>query len=125
MSTERDAEKPRAEDRSLDRRRFVALCGAMGIGATAAPQLLAAAEKEKGKITRGDLTAVEDLTGLHFSDPERELMLQGLEEQRQGYGRLRKVVLDNSVPPALRFDPAPPERIEIPEPKAFRISDAH
>ncbi|HEV7518439.1 MAG TPA: amidase [Thermoanaerobaculia bacterium] len=111
MSTEQehDAEKPEGEDRSLDRRRFVALCGTLGVGGVALPQLLAAATPAKpGTITRQDLSAVEDLTGLHFSDPQRELMQKGLAEQRQGYGRLRGVVLDNSVPPAFRFDPAPP-----------------
>jgi len=62
--------------RSFDRRRFLTLCTSLGIGAAALPHLLAAAEK--GKITRADLTAVEDLTGLHFSDPQRDLMLKGL-----------------------------------------------
>jgi Asp-tRNA(Asn)/Glu-tRNA(Gln) amidotransferase A subunit family amidase len=129
MSTEHDAEKPAGEDRSLDRRRFVALCGTMGIGAAAGPQLLAAATPDKpGKITRQDLTAVEDLTGLHFSGPQRELMQKGLEDQRQGYDKLREVVLDNSVPPAFRFDPAPPEIVPgggaAAERRPFRASAA-
>jgi Asp-tRNA(Asn)/Glu-tRNA(Gln) amidotransferase A subunit family amidase len=95
--------------RHLDRRRFVALCGALGLGSAARPLLAAitAAEK-KGTITREDLTAVEDLTGLRFTDPQRDLMLKGLADLRQDYGKLRAVVLDNAVPPALRFDPAPP-----------------
>jgi Asp-tRNA(Asn)/Glu-tRNA(Gln) amidotransferase A subunit family amidase len=107
--SEQDDGKPKGEERSLDRRRFVALCGAVGATAVmAAPPLLAAGKPEKGKITKGDLSAVEDLTGLHFKDPQRDLMLKGLEDQKQAYVDLRKVVLDNSVPPALRFDPAPP-----------------
>ncbi|MEA2693829.1 MAG: hypothetical protein QOJ16_3216 [Acidobacteriota bacterium] len=129
MSTEHDAEEPAGEDRSLDRRRFVALCGTMGIGAAAGPQLLAAATPDKpGKITRQDLTAVEDLTGLHFSAPQRELMQKGLEDQRQGYDKLREVVLDNSVPPAFRFDPAPPEIVPgggaVAKRRPFRASAA-
>jgi Asp-tRNA(Asn)/Glu-tRNA(Gln) amidotransferase A subunit family amidase len=114
MSTEhadgKVAEEERTPDppinRPMDRRRFVALCGTLGIGAAALPHLLMAAEKKR--ITREDLTAVEDLTGLRFTDPQRDLMLKGLEDLEKDYGRLRTVLLDNSVPPALRFDPAPP-----------------
>jgi Asp-tRNA(Asn)/Glu-tRNA(Gln) amidotransferase A subunit family amidase len=131
MSTEEDAKKNAVEDGSLDRRRFVALCGTLGVGAAAAPELLAAAPPDRpGKITRKDLTVVEDLTGLHFKDPQRDLMLKGLEDQKQAYVDLRKVVLDNSVPPALRFDPAPPEIVPgTPTPDAgerrpFRASAA-
>ncbi|HZF08774.1 MAG TPA: amidase [Thermoanaerobaculia bacterium] len=105
MSTEHDPRAPGAT-RSFDRRRFLTLCTSLGIGAAALPHLLAAAEK--GKITRADLTAVEDLTGLHFSDPQRDLMLKGLDEQRADYARLREVILANDVPPAFHFDPAPP-----------------
>jgi len=113
MSTEQEEEKLGGEDRTpdlpMDRRRFVALFGALGVGAAAMPELLAAATPEKpGKITRQDLSAVEDLTGLHFSDPQRDLMVKGLEDLEKDYARLRTVVLDNSVPPALRFDPASP-----------------
>ena len=99
------------EEEKLDRRRFVALCGTLGVGAAAAPQLLTAVAESPGgrKITRQDLSAVEDLTGLHFSDPQRDLMIKGLADLEKDYGRLRQVPLDNAVPPAFRFDPAPPE----------------
>ena len=108
MSTELAYGKVAGEERTLDRRRFVALCGTLGIGAAAVPHLLLAAEKKR--ITREDLTAVEDLTGLRFTDPQRDLMLKGLGDQEEDYRRLRTVLLDNSVPPALRFDPTPPPR---------------
>ncbi|HTQ80561.1 MAG TPA: amidase [Thermoanaerobaculia bacterium] len=113
MPTERGAEPPeetgapeiQQDTRTLDRRRFVALCSTLGAGAAAGP-LLAVAEGEKGKISRQDLSGVEDLTGLHFSDPQRDLMLKGLADLKKDYAHLREVLLDNSVPPAFRFDPA-------------------
>src|SRR5262245_18029345 len=125
--SEHDDRKPGCDERSLDRRRFVALCGAVGVGAMApmVSPLLAAGKPEKGKITKGDLIAIEDLTGLHFKDPQRDLMMKGLEDQKQAYVQLRQVVLDNSVPPALRFDPAPPgigpqAPTEVPDRPPFR-----
>ena len=105
MSTEHDAAAPEAP-RFLDRRRFVALCTRLGIGAAALPHLLAAAEK--GKVTKEDLSAIEDLTGLHFSDPQRELMLKGLADLRDDFAKLRQVILHR---PGLELSRLTPENI--------------
>lgn len=88
----------------LDRRRFLALLTALG----AAPAVLAAAESP-AQITPAVIADAEKLIGLEFTDPERELMQKGLADLRESYGRIRQVALANGVPPALRFDPAPPE----------------
>jgi Asp-tRNA(Asn)/Glu-tRNA(Gln) amidotransferase A subunit family amidase len=84
----------------LDRRRFLALASA------AAPAGLLLGEEAKGEdaLARA-LAGAEELFGLEFSREERALMLEGLEDQREDYRKLREVHLDNSVPPALRFDP--------------------
>jgi Asp-tRNA(Asn)/Glu-tRNA(Gln) amidotransferase A subunit family amidase len=107
MSERFGEELEEEKDEKLDRRRFLGLVGALGAGAAAVPELLAAATPASGQITRQDLSAVEDLTGLHFSAPHRDLMVKGLADLEKDYVRLRQVRLDNSVPPALRFDPAP------------------
>ena len=57
-------------------------------------------------ITPGDLQRAEKLIGLEMTASERDLMLAGLEDLRRGYEALRGVPLPNSVPPAIRFDPA-------------------
>jgi Asp-tRNA(Asn)/Glu-tRNA(Gln) amidotransferase A subunit family amidase len=101
----------RADDRiapaDLDRRRFLTLASALGLAAGAAPSLLAQEEK-KGTITREALADAESLTGLQFTETERTMMLNGLEDLKKAYATLREVEIDNSVPPAFHFAPTLP-----------------
>jgi len=90
----------------FDRRRFLALASALG-AVTAVPGVLLAEEKG-ATIDAKSLAEAEKLTGLSFSDAKREMMLKGLADQREAYAKLRAVHLDNSVPPALHFDPVLP-----------------
>jgi len=82
--------------------------GGLGLAGTALPELLWAQVEEEGGVSKGALQAAEELAGLQFTDSERELMLSGVADLRADYERLREVPLDNSVPPALRFDPVLP-----------------
>ena len=93
----------------LDRRRFLAFFAALGLAGSSLPRRLWAAAGQ-GPITKKALAQAERLAGLEFTDEERQLMLDGLDELRQSYAELREVQIDNSVPPAFRFDPhlAPP-----------------
>jgi hypothetical protein len=76
----------------------------------------------EGTITRETLAAAETLAGIELTDAERELALAGLEELRRDYLKLREVALDNSVAPALRFDPEVPGALtRLPAP-ARRLS---
>jgi len=101
----------KASDRrgELDRRRFMAFFAALGLAGTSLPERLWAAAR-KGPITKKVLARAEQMAGLEFTDEERELMLDGLNDQVADYAKLRQVAIDNSVPPAFRFDPhlAPP-----------------
>jgi Asp-tRNA(Asn)/Glu-tRNA(Gln) amidotransferase A subunit family amidase len=90
----------------LDRRRFLTLASALG--AAAVPGVLFAEETKGTGISAKTLAEAETLTGLAFKDEERALMLKGLDDLRGDYATLRAVHLDNSVPPALRFDPLLP-----------------
>jgi Asp-tRNA(Asn)/Glu-tRNA(Gln) amidotransferase A subunit family amidase len=47
------------------------------------------------------------LIGLHFTAVQCDSMQDGLKDQLKYYGQMRQVSLDNSVPPALIFDPLP------------------
>jgi len=91
----------------VDRRRFMAVCTGLGLAGTALPELLWARAGD-GPITRETLAATETLAGIELDDAERDLALAGLEELRRDYLTLREVALDNSVAPALRFDPEVP-----------------
>ena len=106
---------------SLDRRRFLALLSAAGAAAGVPGILGAAEEKKKGTITPEILSDAEKLVGLEFTGPERELMLNGLDEQLEDYKKIREVHVENSVPPALRFDPVLPGTKMAGE-SSFRLS---
>jgi Asp-tRNA(Asn)/Glu-tRNA(Gln) amidotransferase A subunit family amidase len=92
----------------FDRRRFTAFFAGFGLAATALPKLLWAEIEKTGRISKEALIGAEQIAGLEFTEDERDLMLAGLEELRKDYERLREVQLDNSVSPALRFDPVLP-----------------
>ena len=104
----------------MDRRRFLTLASALGV--TVPAGCLAAEEHSGARMLAG----CEGLLGLELTPQERELMLEGLEDQREDYKKIREVHLDNSVSPALRFDPEPfPEGAPVaPERGPFRQSAA-
>jgi Asp-tRNA(Asn)/Glu-tRNA(Gln) amidotransferase A subunit family amidase len=57
------------------------------------------------KLTTRQIACAETLIGLTFTEEERALMLEDLEELRQGYQALRQVHYPNDLLPAIRFDP--------------------
>ncbi len=103
---------PTASQLELSRRRFVAYFAGLGLTSAVLPELLWARlqEEEAPRVTREMLDEAESLAGLEFSDEERDLMLEGLNEQLDAYETLRNVELPNGVPPALYFNPVPPGR---------------
>jgi len=63
--------------------------------------------QEKNPMTREMVMAAEQLLGLSFSEAKRDSMLGDLKENLDNYQKLRTITLDNSVPPALAFNPIP------------------
>jgi Asp-tRNA(Asn)/Glu-tRNA(Gln) amidotransferase A subunit family amidase len=105
----------------IDRRRFVTLLSAAG---AALPAVLGSQETEKKEgITTRAVAEAEKLSGVEFSESERAMMLEGLEDLKEGYRRLSAVPLDNAVPPALRFDPVLPGAVFEPGGTGFRLSE--
>jgi len=82
-------------------------------------------------VTRGAIEAAEKIIGLEFTPAERDSMIDDVADNLESYVKLRSVPIDNSVPPALWFDPrpvgwtapvkrarfalGPPERTAVPE----------
>jgi Asp-tRNA(Asn)/Glu-tRNA(Gln) amidotransferase A subunit family amidase len=63
----------------------------------------------KGKrITTKDIAASEKVIGLEFTSKERKMMLDDVRRNLSRFEGLRKVSLQNSVPPALLFNPVIP-----------------
>ena len=63
-------------------------------------------EVVKGPIKQETLIHAAQLIGLELSTEEQEMMLDGLNERLEQFEALREITLDNSVAPALDFNPA-------------------
>ncbi len=110
-----------AAARAMDRRRFIAHCSAIGLAGTAVPAALWEFGQQGGKVTKEMLADAEAVAGLQFTDAERELMLEDVNETLEAYGKLRTVTIPNSVHPAFVFDPVLPGRtLEVTEPASRR-----
>ena len=94
----------------LDRRNFIAYFSSLGLSTTLFPGALWARSQEKGaqKITKEMLIAAEQIAGLRFTDAQREMMLEGVNGNLRFYEELRRVLLNVSDAPALRFSPILP-----------------
>ncbi len=89
----------------LDRRLFLAYCSTLGLGSTLFPGALYAKAQAEGEITTEAIAAAEQIAGLTFTEAQREMMVEDLNERLEDYAAMRAVALPNSVRPALVFDP--------------------
>ena len=58
-------------------------------------------------VTRGIVESAEQMFGLRFNEAQRDSMLDMLNDQLKNYESIRNIKLNNSVPPALLFNPIP------------------
>lgn len=63
-------------------------------------------QKEK-KIKKDLIPSAEKIIGLEFTDAERDSMQDALNDQLGNYENIRKIKLENSIPPAILFNPIP------------------
>lgn len=93
-----------------ERRRFLAYFAGTGLASTLLPGVLWAQRegKDSPMIDVGMLKTAERIAGLEFTDAERELMLDGVNQHLGDYAGIRAVPLDNSVVSCLRFSPVLP-----------------
>ncbi|HJP86912.1 MAG TPA: amidase [Gemmatimonadaceae bacterium] len=92
----------------LDRRAFMSYFSGVGLTSTLFPGVLWEKLSAGADITVDTIASAEEVAGLHFDPQDRELMLDGLKQQEQRIEALHKIPLDNSVSPAIKFDPLPP-----------------
>ena len=64
-------------------------------------------------VSSGHIAAAERLIGLSFTEAERELMLEDVQENLASYRKLRAFSLENSLPPALYFNPLLPGSVPV------------
>jgi hypothetical protein len=79
-------------------------------------------EKQSGELDVNVIGQAERIAGLDFTQEQREMMLEGLKEQRESFVKLREFGLDNSVYPALYFNPVPPGMTFEKEQRPLRMS---
>ncbi|MDA0684472.1 MAG: amidase [Bacteroidetes bacterium] len=91
---------------NLSRRAFFESAAVIGVTSSIFPTTLFAASEAGAEITIDTIKAAEVLSGLSFTDAERELMLAGLQGAVEDYAAIRAYDLPNSVPPSLVFDPS-------------------
>ena len=98
------------ETARYDRREFMSYFTSVGLGSTLLPGILSAnvAADENLEITASTIADAEEVAGLKFDPEEREMMVDGLKLQTQRIAALHKIALDNSVAPAIVFNPLPP-----------------
>lgn len=111
---------------SADRRRFLAICSAAGLGGTllpgallalAAPAIAQSATPSNHpagvpaaslpRITPAMVEAAEAIAAITLTPAQRELLLDGLTEQRNSVEVIRTLHLANATAPAFNFDPVP------------------
>jgi Asp-tRNA(Asn)/Glu-tRNA(Gln) amidotransferase A subunit family amidase len=105
----------------LDRRAFLSFFSAAGLSGTLLPGVLWAQAQEGGPITKDVLAAAEKVAGLSFTEEEREMMLEGLNERLEAFKAIRAVEIPNGVPPALHLQPVVPPPA-VTGPSRFRAS---
>ena len=93
---------------SEKRRSFLAFFAGAGLSSTLLPGVLWAQAQEAPKVTLDMLKAAEKIAGLEFTDAERALLIDGVNQQLTHYEKLRAMPLANSVPSSLRFSPILP-----------------
>ena len=64
-------------------------------------------QKKQDQISIKDISGAEAIIGLQFSKAQQDSMQQDLEDNLESYQTLRKIPLENSIPPALIFNPVP------------------
>lgn len=91
-----------------DRREFLAYFSSIGLGSSLLPGVLWSKVSAGAEITKETIACAEEIAGMTFSDEERAMMVRNLTQQRTAIDALHKTTLENSVAPALVFDPVPP-----------------
>ncbi|HJR62468.1 MAG TPA: amidase [Gemmatimonadaceae bacterium] len=91
-----------------DRRAFMGYFASIGLGSTLLPGVLWARVVAGEDITAASVACAAEIAGLEFDEAEREMMVAGLKNQAEQIAALHGIKLENSIPPALLFDPVIP-----------------
>lgn len=100
----------------------MAYFSAVGLSSTLLPGVLWSQVQQQGpEITKEMIAAAEEISGLKFSDDERTAMVRSLQQMRGNLQTLHKEPLDQSILPAIVFDPVPPGKELAKKNKALMV----
>lgn len=88
------------------RRRVLKTLAALGVGSAVFQRAVVALAQEDPEVTPEMIQQAEWIAGLNLTDEERESTAQAVQRSLSTFQALRAVPLDNSVPPAIAFQPA-------------------
>lgn len=92
----------------LDRRRFMAVCSALGFGSTLLPGALWSLAQEKSPITKEMIDEAALIADVPIPDEDKQMMLRGLNDAAKGYDAIYNLHLSNGVAPCFIFNPVLP-----------------
>ncbi len=107
------------------RRRFMAHFASLGLGSTLLPGVLWAGMQQAGaqRVSTQMMKDALSISGIEFSDEERDRMLQSVNQSMSRYEALHKFHIPNNIAPPFYFNPIVPgmkvNRTRLP----FRMSD--
>lgn len=90
------------------RRQFLAWFAGAGLTSTLLPGVLWAQMENAQRVTTEMVKAAEKIAGLEFTDAQRQLLLDGVNQNLGRFEKMRQIPLPNSVPSCLRFSPVLP-----------------
>jgi Asp-tRNA(Asn)/Glu-tRNA(Gln) amidotransferase A subunit family amidase len=108
--------------RMPDRREFMKVFSALGLGGTLLPGVLWAQTHGKGKITVEMIDDAAAIADVSISTDDKQMMLDALNGHTKDYEEIYALHLPNSAPPALLFDPVLPRMKLETERRPMRIS---
>jgi Asp-tRNA(Asn)/Glu-tRNA(Gln) amidotransferase A subunit family amidase len=89
----------------VDRRNWLQLCSAVGVGSIAFQRSLAAQATEAGKVTKQMVANAAWIAQLELTDQQQDELARSLQQLTDGQQSVRQVALDPDIPPALVFSP--------------------
>ena len=90
----------------VDRRQFLEACSGVGLSGLFPGVLYAqVVEDEEAEVTVDHIEAAEAIADLSFTEEERELLVENLNDLLDDYDALREAEIPNSRAPAVTFDP--------------------
>jgi Asp-tRNA(Asn)/Glu-tRNA(Gln) amidotransferase A subunit family amidase len=91
----------------LSRRQVLAVLAGTGIGSAVFQRALAAQAEGAPAVTADMIRQAEWVAGIELNEEERKALSNSLTRMQRDFQAMRAVPLDNSVTPALVFNPAP------------------